>query len=86
MPDDAPLTCPRCNVPLKEVRTSGGLFYACDGCGGRVVTIELLRKRFTAESINALCPHAMRGQGRAGRLALLRGYSREKQKNDEARE
>ncbi len=66
MPDDAPLTCPRCNVPLKEVRTSGGVFYACDGCGGRAVTIELLRNRFTPESINPLWLHAMRGEGRLG--------------------
>jgi membrane associated rhomboid family serine protease/Zn-finger nucleic acid-binding protein len=66
MPDDAPLTCPRCNVPLKEVRTSGGVFYGCDVCGGRAVTIELLRKRFTAESINPLWLHAMRGEGHSG--------------------
>ena len=66
MPDDAPLSCPRCNVLLKEVRTSGGVFYACDGCGGRAVTIELLRKRFTPESINPLWLHAMRGEGRIG--------------------
>src|SRR5437016_6364869 len=66
MPDDAPLTCPRCNVPLKEVCTSGGVFYACDGCGGRAVTIELLRNRFTPESINPLWLHAMRGEGRIG--------------------
>jgi uncharacterized Zn finger protein (UPF0148 family) len=39
MPDDTPLTCPRCKVPLKEVRTSGGVFYGCDVCGGRAVTI-----------------------------------------------
>jgi len=66
MPDDARLTCPRCNVPLKEVHTSGGVFYACDGCGGRAVTIELLRNRFTPESINPLWLHAMRGEGRLG--------------------
>ena len=58
--------CPRCKVPLKEVRTSGGVFYGCDVCGGRAVTIELLRKRFTPESINPLWLHAMRGAGRAG--------------------
>ena len=58
--------CPRCNVPLKEVRTSGGVFYGCDVCGGRAVTIELLRKRFTPESINPLWLHAMRGEGRVG--------------------
>ena len=63
MPDDISLTCPRCNVPLKEVRTSGGVFYGCDVCGGRAVTIELLRKRFTPESINLLWVYAMRGEG-----------------------
>jgi membrane associated rhomboid family serine protease/Zn-finger nucleic acid-binding protein len=66
MASDAAFTCPRCKVPLKEVRTSGGVFWACDGCGGRAVTIELLRKRFTAESINPLWLHAMRGEGRIG--------------------
>jgi membrane associated rhomboid family serine protease len=58
--------CPRCKVPLKEVRTSGGVLYGCDRCGGRAVTIELLRKRFTSESINPLWLHAMRGEGRIG--------------------
>jgi len=64
MPDDTSLLCPRCKVPLKDVRTSGGIFYGCDVCGGRAVTIELLRKRFTPESINPLWLHAMRGEGR----------------------
>jgi membrane associated rhomboid family serine protease len=50
------------------VRTSGGVFYGCDVCGGRAVTIELLRKRFTPESINPLWQHATQGQGRAGLL------------------
>jgi membrane associated rhomboid family serine protease/Zn-finger nucleic acid-binding protein len=58
--------CPRCKVPLKEVRTSGGVLYSCDLCGGRAVTIELLRKRFTPESINSLWQHAIRGEGRVG--------------------
>src|SRR5438477_10493401 len=64
MPDDTSLLCPRCKVPLKDVRTSGGIFYGCDVCGGRAVTIELLRKRFTPESSNPLWLHAMRGEGR----------------------
>ena len=58
--------CPRCNVPLKDVRTSGGVFYGCDICGGRAVTIELLRRRFTEESINPLWLHATRGEGGVG--------------------
>ena len=66
MPDETKLICPRCNVPLKEVCTSGGVFYGCDVCGGRAVTIELLRKRFTPESINPLWLHAMRGEGPVG--------------------
>ena len=66
MPDDISLTCPRCQVPLKEVRTPGGILYACDVCGGRAVTIELLRKRFTPESISPLWSHAMRSEGLAG--------------------
>jgi Zn-finger nucleic acid-binding protein len=66
MADDTSLTCPRCNVPLKDVRTSGGVFYGCDVCGGRAVTIELLRQRFTPESINPLWLHALRGEGRIG--------------------
>ena len=66
MPDGSEFLCPRCKAPLKEVRTSGGVFYCCDVCSGRAVTIELLRKRFTPESINPLWLHAMRGEGRAG--------------------
>ena len=63
MPDGSEFLCPRCKAPLKEVRTSGGVFYGCDVCGGRAVTIELLRKRFTPESINPLWAHATRGEG-----------------------
>lgn len=66
MPDGSQFLCPRCNLPLNEVRTSGGILYGCKVCGGRAVTIELLRKRFTPESINPLWLHAMRGKGRAG--------------------
>jgi len=66
MSDNTPFLCPRCKVLLNDVRTSGGVFYGCDVCGGRAVTIELLRKRFTPESINPLWLHAMRGEGRVG--------------------
>ncbi|HEY6153308.1 MAG TPA: rhomboid family intramembrane serine protease [Candidatus Udaeobacter sp.] len=66
MADGYDFLCPRCKVPLKEVRTSGGVLYGCDVCGGRAVTIELLRKRFTPESINPLWLHATRSEGRVG--------------------
>src|SRR5215472_3781070 len=66
MPGASEFLCPRCKAALKEVRTSGGVLYGCDVCGGRAVTIELLRKRFTPESINPLWLHAMRGEGCVG--------------------
>ena len=66
MTTDTALICPRCELPLKEVRTSGSVFWACDNCGGRAATIELLRNRFTPESINPLWLHAMRGEWRSG--------------------
>ena len=62
------LICPRCNLPLKQVRISGRIFWACEQCGGRAVTVELLRRTFTPESINPLWLHAMRGEGSGGLL------------------
>jgi membrane associated rhomboid family serine protease/Zn-finger nucleic acid-binding protein len=62
------LICPRCERSLKEVTTSHGIFWACDNCGGRAVTVELLRRTFTPESVNPLWSHAISGQGRTGRL------------------
>ncbi|MGE5209119.1 MAG: zf-TFIIB domain-containing protein [Alphaproteobacteria bacterium] len=66
MADGSELRCPRCNVLLEEVRTSGGILYACKRCAGRAVTIELMRQRFTPESINPLWQHAIGGQGQIG--------------------
>jgi len=62
--DDSPqLICPRCNVALKKVQSTGRIFWACDRCGGRAITLELLRRTFTPESINPLWLHAIRGEG-----------------------
>src|SRR5438552_1623456 len=65
MPDDISLQllCPRCNVPLKKVQSTGRVFWRCDRCDGRAITLELLRRTFTAESINPLWLHAIRGEG-----------------------
>lgn len=62
------LTCPRCNLPLKQVQMSGRIFWGCDTCGGRAVTVELLRRTFTPESINPLWLHALRSEGTRGLL------------------
>src|SRR6266513_3078220 len=60
------LFCPRCNLPLKQVRMSNGVFWTCDTCGGRAVGLELLRRTFTPESINPLWLHAISGEGKTG--------------------
>jgi membrane associated rhomboid family serine protease/Zn-finger nucleic acid-binding protein len=62
---DHSLTCPRCQIPLKEVKTLRGIFWKCGNCDGRAVTVELLRRTFTNESINPLWLHAIRGEGRS---------------------
>jgi membrane associated rhomboid family serine protease/Zn-finger nucleic acid-binding protein len=59
--------CPACQRPLKEMRTSYGIFWSCENCGGRAVSVELLRHAFTAESINPLWLHAIRGEGPSSR-------------------
>src|SRR5258708_1541891 len=58
-------TCPRCAIPLKENKMAHGIFWGCGNCGGRAVTVELLRRTFTPESINPLWLHAMRGEGQS---------------------
>src|SRR5213594_3039454 len=68
MTANSDLLCPRCNVPLEEVRTSHGVFWACENCAGRALTVELLRRTFTPESINPLWLHAISGEGKSGRL------------------
>lgn len=36
-------TCPICATPLRTVRQREGLFYPCDGCAGRAVTLSQVR-------------------------------------------
>ena len=65
--DVANFICPSCQLPLKETRTAHGIFWGCDNCGGRAVTIELLRRTFTPECVNPLWLHAVQGEGTRGR-------------------
>ena len=44
-----------------------GVFWACAQCGGRALSVELLRRTFTNESINPLWRHAISGRGAPGR-------------------
>lgn len=65
---NAELVCPGCQLPLTQVRTSKGIFWSCQNCGGRAIGVELLRHIFTPESINPLWLHAIRREGKSGRL------------------
>jgi Zn-finger nucleic acid-binding protein len=63
MSDEPPsYHCPKCNLPLTRVGTSMGVFWTCSNCGGRAVTVELLRRTFKPDSINPLWRHAISGQ------------------------
>jgi membrane associated rhomboid family serine protease/Zn-finger nucleic acid-binding protein len=57
--------CPRCNFSLDKVQISGRIFWGCKICGGRAVTVELLRRTFTPESINPLWLNAVRDEGKS---------------------
>jgi Zn-finger nucleic acid-binding protein len=63
---DKDFTCPRCRTRLEQVRTSKGIFWACQICNGRAISVELLRRIFTEKSINPMWVHAIRGAGAAG--------------------
>ena len=65
---DTEFTCPRCRTLLEQVRTPKGIFWACQKCNGRAISVELLRRIFTPESINPLWLHAIAGTGHSGRL------------------
>src|SRR4051812_24744129 len=43
------------------------MFWACNDCDGRAITVELLRRIFTPESINPLWKHAISGEGSSSR-------------------
>ena len=46
--------CPRCNAPLTRQRNTFGIFWACAGCGGRAVSVMVLRQALRPDFINHL--------------------------------
>lgn len=55
------LICPTCNIPLKTVQGTPGVFWQCPSCGGRSATISLLRRHIPADIINKLWQSAKSG-------------------------
>jgi membrane associated rhomboid family serine protease len=37
--------CPNCSQKLRRVQNQTGIFWLCDGCGGRAISFNLIRKR-----------------------------------------
>jgi Zn-finger nucleic acid-binding protein len=60
-------TCPSCATPLEQMRLEHGVFWACARCGGRALSVELLRRTFAKEAINPLWLRVLSGAGRVGR-------------------
>jgi Zn-finger nucleic acid-binding protein len=61
------MLCPGCRSQLAETRLAFGRFWRCETCGGRAITVELLRRTFTVQSINPLWLHAIASEGQMGR-------------------
>jgi membrane associated rhomboid family serine protease len=55
--------CPRCNTPLRKTGNRVGIFWLCPSCGGRAITVEVLRKVFSPQILNSLWQKARAGQG-----------------------
>lgn len=49
------------------MRTGNGIIWRCEKCDGRAVGLNLLRRTFTAASINPLWLHAIRNEGGSAR-------------------
>ena len=62
MPDEA-MTCPSCRTPLERSVQEEGVFWACDGCGGRAATLPLLRKIVEEDALKELWRLARSGGG-----------------------
>jgi Zn-finger nucleic acid-binding protein len=67
--------CPGCRTPLEQMRMEQGVFWICRQCGGRALSVELLRHTFTKESINPLWLRAITGAGRIGRACPCCGQA-----------
>lgn len=65
------MICPSCRSELTETQLAHGVFWSCDRCGGRALTIELLRRTFSPEAINSLWLRIMENEGTPGRPCPL---------------
>ncbi|HEY3417104.1 MAG TPA: zf-TFIIB domain-containing protein [Armatimonadota bacterium] len=59
--------CPNCGQPLQEERGAHGIQWRCSACGGRLLTIVVLRKLLLPAVIVAVWQAVWHGEGERGR-------------------
>src|SRR5213593_2513611 len=51
-------SCPICQTPLRTLRQQGGIYFFCDTCAGRAVTLPQVRRvagdRFAAQLLHQI--------------------------------
>lgn len=72
-------TCPNCGSTLTRKEGRTGLFWSCDGFGGRAVGVALLRRLIGNEGVNAIWSRAISTANDGGRACPIcsRGMTEE---------
>ena len=60
------LSCPRCLQPLTKTTSVHGVFWSCAACGGKALGVDVLRRTFARDQINAVWRRAREGEGSSG--------------------
>ncbi|MBN1900870.1 rhomboid family intramembrane serine protease [Candidatus Sumerlaeota bacterium] len=63
--------CPHCNKRLINARNDYGQFWACPDCGGRMVSIALLRRMIDNENVGWIWAQGREGKGEQKRPCPL---------------
>jgi membrane associated rhomboid family serine protease len=59
-------TCPRCRRRLVQTRTEHGIFFVCPGCGGRAVSLSVVRRMAGPDPARRLWSAANGGEAQPG--------------------
>ena len=60
---NAAMSCPKCDQPLGRVTAEHGVFWKCGGCSGIAIGVDVLRRTFVREQINAVWRRTREKQG-----------------------
>ena len=57
------MNCPKCDQLLAKKTTSHAVFWRCEGCHGTAIGIDVLRRSFARDQINAMWQRARTADG-----------------------